>query len=407
MRVNIQMNKKDLTVISIFIFAFTCWLFAFPFFGPVMELFLTSIRAFSIEKGRIFLVFLLAMAGSSYLMGHVVDRTKRRLIFILIFALIGSVLTLTFLWLKTLGEAMLVSMFLGISAGAVAVSWGAYFADSTQPEERGKIMGIGMACAFIVAYFFWTVGDLGFGEMPSTPIIIISGIFLLMVLAFALRPPEKIRDIDPTKAGKQPVTKQTFYLYCISIFLFSWVGGIVFSVVLPTIRDLYGATNFYVIWAVLYSVGALTAGFFMDSEGRKPIAIVGLVIAGTSLVILWFGGMAMGYVGLIFMVFGFAFISVFSFVIWADLASALSRGRGYGIGHGILTLAFAMGLISIGITYGRVTIEEIRTSLLLASFLLFVCIVPLIFAEEPLPKELLEQRKLDEYTMMVKEMIKK
>jgi len=200
MQFNLNIDKKDLIIISLFIFAYTCWFFAFPFFGPVMNIFLTDIKAFSIEKGRIFFVFLLSMVGTSYLIGHLVDRTKKRLIYILVFALVGSLLTLAFLWLKTLGEAMLFSLFLGVSSGVVAVSWGAYFADSTQPEERGKIMGIGMALASIVAYFFWIFEDLNLGYTPSTPIIIISFIFLLMTLAFALRPAEKIEDIDPANA---------------------------------------------------------------------------------------------------------------------------------------------------------------------------------------------------------------
>lgn len=95
-------------------------------------------------------------------------------------------------------------------------------------------------------------------------------------------------------------------------------------------------------------------------------------------------------------------MSIASFVIWADLAPAKSRGIFYGAGFGLMTSAQMLGLILTGTSFGAVSASQINAYMLFSSVALFLCIPPLILAEEALPKELIEKRQLLEYLDGVK-----
>ncbi|MFX0210918.1 MAG: MFS transporter [Candidatus Hodarchaeota archaeon] len=394
----IKVEKNIFAMIVISIASYLVWFNAFPTFGPIMVSFLDGLKALGIEKGRSVLLFLLSITVSSLVSGYLIDKLKKRVIFIWIAALIASLLTFSFLWLNKISDIFLFSLFLGFVAGISPGAWGAYFADNISPEDRGRIMGITVGVTMPIAYLFF-IAD--FGGTARTSLIIIGSCLLITLLTLILRPREKTEKTS-SKKRRGLATKQLVF-YIIPMFLFYLVAGILFAIVFPTVQDHVRNEIFYLIWAIPFLLGAIFAGIQLDSRGRKFPTIVGLAITGVSLAVFGILGLRAGYLCIIPLAIGYSFVTISSFVIWADLAPASSRGIFYGAGIGLMTAALMVGLILSGTHFGSVSVSQINRYLLFSSVALFLCIPPLILAEEALPKELIEKRQLLEYLDAVKD----
>jgi len=401
----LRVNKNSFAMIFISIVGYLVWLMAFPMFGPIIASFLDGLKALGIEKGRFVLLFLISISVSSLVNGYLIDKAKRRVIFIWISTLMASLLTFAFVWLNKFSELFLFSLFLGVLAGISPAAWGAYFADNTSPEDRGRIMGISVGLSMPIAYLFLIAEPFEIGGTAETKLIIIGSCLLITLLTLTLRPREKTQEISSSKGRRKRrgAGAKQLVLYASPIFLFYLVAGILLSIVFPTIQDHVRNEIFYLIWAIPFMFGAIFAGIQLDLRGRKFPTIVGLAITGVSLAIFGIIGLRLGYVCIIPLAIGYSFVTISSFVIWADLAPARSRGIFYGAGIGLMTSAQMLGLILTGTRFGNVSASQINIYLLLSSVALFLCIPPLILAEEALPKELIEKRKLLEYLDGVKD----
>jgi MFS family permease len=396
----LRIDRSSFIILSIFIVIYLSWLLAFPLFGPINAKYFDGFRALSIEKGKWILLFLASLIVSNLASGFLVDRVRKRVIFILVSTLIASALTMSFVWINY-DIVFLFSILLGISAGISPVAWGAYFADHTLPEDRGRIMGISIGLAIPISQLF-LISELSGIGMTTNLLILIAGSWLLVTfLALGFRPKEKTEEITLAKTRRGPGPKQ-IALYAIPMFLFYVVAGILFAIVFPTIQNLIGSDIFYLIWALPFIVGAIFAGIQLDLRGRKFPTIVGLAITGVSLAVLGILGLSFGYICVIPLAVGYSFVAISSFVIWADLAPVKSRGIFYGAGLGLMATAQMLGLILTGVSFGMASAGQINAYMLFSSVALFLCIPPLLLAEEALPKELIEKRQLLDYLDGVK-----
>lgn len=400
----LRVDKKIFAILSTFIIIYLSWFFAFPLFGPIAADFFNGFKALGIEKGKWVLLFLASMIASSLASGYFVDKTSKKVMLIWISTIVMSVLTFAFLWLN-FNDVFLFSITLGLAAGVSPVAWGAYFADHTFPEDRGRIMGISVGLSMPIAQLFLISEPFDVGSTMNTKISIIGSLLLITFLTLALRPKAKKQEEtegSPSAKGQKGLAPRQIVLYTIPIFLFYWVAGILLSIVFPTVQDNLKNEVFYLIWAVPFLFGAIIGGVFLDLQGRKFPSVVGLAITGVSLAVFGVVGIRLTNLILISLAIGYSFITVLSFIIWADLAPPKARGRYYGAGLGLMNSALMMGLISAGVIFGSVAISKIESYMLLSSVALFLCIPPIIMAEETLPKEVIEQRQLLEYLDGVK-----
>jgi MFS family permease len=395
----LRINKKTLATLLIFIIAFLVWFFAFPQFGPILSEFFNSFNALSIDKGKWVLLFLASMTASVIGTGFLVDKALKKVLMIVLITPVISILTVAFL-LVNFESSFLFAVLLGFAAGVSPVAIGAYFADHTSPEDRGRIVGMAIGATLLISQVFLLIGPLDIGYISNANILIIVIVLLITFVGLAFRPRETSQDTS-TKARKGPPPKQ-IALYAIPIFLFYVVAGILFSIVFPTIQDHINTSVFYLIWAIPYMIGAVFAGVQLDIRGRKFPTILGLAITGVSVAFVGILGVNWGYLFIIPLAVGFSFVSITSLIVWADLASAKSRGKYYGIGFGLITAAQMVGLILSGVSFGSSSAAQISLYTLFASIALFLCIPPLFLAEEALPKELIEKRQLLDYLEGVK-----
>jgi MFS family permease len=399
----LKVDKRSFALIFISVVGYLVWLNAFPLYGPIAVALFEGFKALYIERGRFMLLFLASMTVSSLAAGYYIDKVKKRVIIICIATIIASILTFAVLWLNQLSDLFVVAPLLGLIAGVSPPAWGAYFADNTLPEDRGRIMGLSISLSIPIAYLFSITEPFTLGGTADQKLIIIGFSLLIPLLTLVLRSKEKSEETRSSRRRRGPPPKQLM-LYAIPLFLFYVVAGILLSIFFPFVQENVGTEVFYLSWALPFAFGAILSGILLDSSGRKFPTIIGLAITGVSLAIFatsiyilpgtW---VQIGWVWIIPLAVGYAFVTNSSFVIWADLAPAQSRGRYYGAGIALMASALLLGQFITGTAFGNVSASTINQYTLFSSVALFLGIPPLIVAEEALPKEVIERRQMEEY----------
>ncbi|HXX88329.1 MAG TPA: hypothetical protein VEH86_07800 [Candidatus Acidoferrum sp.] len=142
-------------------------------------------------------------------------------------------------------------------------------------------------------------------------------------------------------------------------------------------------------------------GFLSDKVGRKPLTIVGFILLGIEYSSLGlFSGQVVTrylYVCLDSVVWGM-FAAVFFMAVWGDLAERRSKERYYLLGGLPYLLA---GYLSI-LVKPFVSSIQIASAFSLASFFLFLAVLPLLYARETLPEKTIKDRELKSYVEKAK-----
>ncbi len=66
-----------------------------------------------------------------------------------------------------------------------------------------------------------------------------------------------------------------------------------------------------------------------------------------------------------------------------------------------------IGLMGVGTTFGGVTVQKINNYMLYSSVALFLCIPPLIQAEDALPPEVIEKRQMEQHMKRARRAVEK
>jgi MFS family permease len=389
-------------MILVTVIGYLVWLFAFPLFGPVLSVYLGEMRALAIEKGRVLQIFFLLMAISSAGSGYLIDKTGRRTVFIWGSAVLGAILTVVLVFFNDVLMVFPVMAVLGIAAGISPAAWGTFFADYTAPEDRGRIMGLCVALSIPLAYIFLVTGALNVAGFQNFGLIIVGVLLLITVSTIALQPKDVEISERDARRSRGAGTRQII-LYSIPIFLFYTVVGVLYSTVFPTIQDNIDHILFYLMWAIPVLLGGLYGGVQLDMRGRKFPMIIGLAITGVSLAFLGVLGIRQGSFAIITLAIGYSIVTISSFIIWSDLAPMKGRGTHYGLGFGLIGIALLIGLMVSGGGFGSISESRIRNFMFFSAVSLFLCIPPLIVAEDALPKEVIEKRQMEEHLKRARE----
>ena len=399
---SIKLERKDFILIFVSVAGYLTWLLAFPLFGPIMADYLGAMKALAIEKGRVIQIFLALMSVSSLCSGYLIDKTGKRLIFLWVSTAVASLLSLAFLVVNDILIVFPIAAILGIVAGFAPTAWGTIFADHTAPEDRGRVMGISVAISMPIVYSFLFLDSAYIGGLAPIGVPLIGVLYLLTLLTVLLKPVDK--EIDEREARRnRGAGQRQIILYAAPLFLFYIVVGVMFSIVFPTLQANVNLNLFYIIWAIPTFLGSLVGGSLLDSRGRKFPMILGLATTGVSLAILGILGINVGYVSIITLAGGYTIVIISSFIIWADLAPMKSRGIHYGFGFALMSFAMLLGLMASGTIFGSVSESHLKRFMFFSAVALFLCIPPLIVAEDALPMEIIEKRQMEEHLKKARE----
>ncbi|MGD0495798.1 MAG: hypothetical protein ABSB28_07120 [Candidatus Bathyarchaeia archaeon] len=288
---------------------------------------------------------------------------------------------------------ILISLFLGIVAGMGLPSCLAYFADTTVVENRGLYGGI-------------TWGTIGFGTLIFlvlvSPLDLASAfatlaawrIFGLVVFFFLSRSWGRTQQRHSSSSYRSILQRREMVLYLVPWVMFSLVN---FSEA-PVLERLFGDSYVFVEFVEFAITGfsAVVGGLLSDLVGRKRVVITGFIILGIGYAVLSLFS-EMQFSGYLYTVLdGFAwgmFASVFFMTLWGDLAGDYRREKYYALG-GIPY--FLAGFLPI-IVKPYAGMIQTATAFSLASFFLFLAVLPLMYAPETLPEKTIQQRELGKY----------
>lgn len=142
----------------------------------------------------------------------------------------------------------------------------------------------------------------------------------------------------------------------------------------------------------------------MDLKGRKLVIIGGVVMLGLGYALLslfpFIPPVQAFYMivdGIAFGIFTVAFLSV----VWGDMSNGERGDKFYALGTIPVPIAI---MISLFISPWLATLS-LSSTLSIASFFIFLAVIPLFFAPELLPERVLKKRELRKYVEKVKKAV--
>jgi len=340
----------------------------------------------------------IAIIGSG-IVGAVLSRKINRLKFLylwIIFGVFTSLLPAVFN-IFTLSHALVISILLGVSFGLGMPSCLAYFAECTIVENRGRIGGI----SFLVAILCVPLLTIPLQTFNLTVNAIIIAIWRGTGLIIFFLKPEKHSTVTTNKnvSFASILSEKSFLLYFVAWFMFPLVdqfeGALVVPFLtgwMPSLLDTMG-----VVEPIVAGLSILIAGMLCDLIGRKKIVLSGFVALGVAYAIIGLDPRSVISWYLYFIVDGVAwgiFLLTFVLILWGDLSQPGSREKYYALGSIPFFLSY---IIPQFLTESFVEQIALSAAFSLASFFLFIAVMPLVFAPETLPEKKMELRRLRKF----------
>ena len=354
-------------------------------------------------KILLFGAFFAAIAASAFVGGWLFPRARKTgLVLWMIFGAIMSV-TLATIPNNNLFVNFIISVLLGASVGMGLPSTLAYFADATHIAKRGMLGGITWST---VGFGVLAIGGLvNFVESTLGLELLSLWRIIGLVFFFALtRAKQESVTKKPTQDYRRILARRDIILYLVPWVMFSLVN----FAESPITENLLGdfASLAGLITFAISGIFAIIGGILADRVGRKRIVITGFIFFGVEYAILsLFSANPIShyiYIGLDGAAWGM-FAAVFFMTLWGDLSEGFQRERYYVLGGLPYLLA---GFLPIVIEpYTGVILPPAAFSI--ASFFLFVAVLPLIYAPETLPEKTMKDRDLSSYVEKAKKIVEK
>jgi len=188
-----------------------------------------------------------------------------------------------------------------------------------------------------------------------------------------------------------------FYLVPWIMFcLLNWIES-------PLLTNLFGETYNLIgfVEVIIAGVSALVGGLIADFAGRKRVIIIGFIILGLGYAVLsLISGLRVSwyiYAALDGIAWGM-FAAVFFMTLWGDLGGGNQKEKYYVVGG----LPYLLGMFMSELVKPYIKVMPLTTAFSLASFFLFLAVLPLMYAPETLPEKRIKERELKGYVEKAK-----
>jgi MFS family permease len=390
-----SIGKRGFLVITIlFLSVFGWYYMAVPMINSV----LSGLDITHTQNLAIWATFYLSIIGTSIL-GTFLSNKVGRLKFLYAWTVLGVVISFlpALLTNVTFLHVWSMSLLLGASFGLGIPSCLAYFAECTIVENRGRISGITFLIANISVPFLailFSIFDLA----------TISVIFALLrgmgLIVFFLKPEKQPSSQITTSVSFVSILRdRTFLLYFVAWSMFPLVDSfervLVYNFLIEWRPNLIG--NMGIVEPLVAGLSILIAGLLCDWIGRKKIVLSGFVALGVAYAIIGLAPYFEISWYLYFLVDAVAwgiFLLVFVLILWGDLAQSKNSEKYYTLGS---IPYFLSSIIPSLLTQSFIDQVSLSAAFSLASFFLFVAVMPLVFAPETLPEKKMELRRLRKF----------
>jgi len=295
----------------------------------------------------------------------------------------------------TFSSVSVVSFLLGFSFGLGMPSCLAYYADHTEINNRGKIGGIILCITNLGAFPF--ASALLFAKSYNVRFIMLAlwrlvGLVSFIFLKFIDKPNPKPK---LTTSIHDLITNRQFLLYFMPWTLFIFIDRLCGYLLERVLFE-----------AIFGSFSSIVAGFLADTFGRKRIVIYGFILLGIAYGVIGIApNMLISYyihVVLDGIAAGILWV-VFITVIWGDLTKPGVREEAYMLGN----IFFFISQIVPTLLFSYLIALPLNSVFSLASFFLFLAVLPLMYAPETLPEREIKRRELRKYIEKAKKIREK
>ena len=325
----------------------------------------------------------------------------RFLIFWVFFGVISSLLLIGAPTFSKSGVAMLM-VFLGFAFGIGFPSALALIPALTRVEERGRVSGVIFCITYAISpLFLFTVVQL---DIFFTSLMLVAwrslslGVFLLHIRADETAQLRPVSYLSVLRRGK-------FFLY-----FFPWLALCLINYFgYQVLGQSFSKSMMALMGIVEFTVGSLfclISGWLMDLKGRKQVIIGGMVMLGLGYALLslfpFIPPVQAFYMivdSIAFGIFTVAFVSV----VWGDMSNGERGDKFYALGNIPVTMAI---MLSLFISPWLTTLS-LSGTFSLASFFIFLAIIPLFFAPELLPEKMIKEREVRKYVEEAKKVARR
>jgi len=387
-----SVGKRGFLVITILFVSVFGWLYMAV---PMINSILSDLDITNTQNLAIWTTFYVSIIGTSIL-GTFLSNKVGRLKFLYIWTILGVVISFlpALLTNVTFSQVWSMSLLLGASFGLGIPSFFAYFADCTAVENRGRLGGI----TFLITNISVPILAILISPFDLATFSIIFGLLRAMGLIVFFFKPEKqpSSQITTNVSFVSILRDRTFLLYFVAWFMFLLVDQFEKALLeqflngwMPSLIDIMGS-----IEPLVGGISILVAGLLCDRIGRKKIVFSGFVALGVAYAIIGLAPLSVISWYLYFIVDGVAwgiFLLIFVLILWGDLSQPGTREKYYALGSVPFFLSYIIPQF-----LSESLFEQISSfaAFSLASFFLFVAVLPLMFAPETLPEKKMELRRL-------------
>jgi len=348
------------------------------------------------ETVVVFTVFYMSLWFSAVIGATELIKKLQEKTFLLFWILLGTCmyfLSIIIVIENSLLNLIITAFVLGVSIGMGIPVCLALFANYIDIKNRGLV---GAAIFFIIqlitVFLCVLISSLHIAEK-----FLIAGLWRLLGIAgiFFLAPVRTLHEENRQNSFSSIVGERTFILYFFPWFLFCLISFLE----APLLERFFGPELFdthLMIEIAMSSVSAFLGGAICDFKGRRIASVLGFILLGISYAVLSV------FHGAYFSIYSFMLLEgtawgilyvVFVFVIWGDLSEKRTREKYYLLGNMPYLLS---GWIE-NFAKPFVEVIPIYASFSLASFFLFLAVLPLLYAPETLPEKMLKDRELRSY----------
>jgi MFS family permease len=318
---------------------------------------------------------------------------RRKLLTVWMVATILASLTLLLGGTTNILIVTLIGLALGASLGFGMPACISQFTDSIPIDARGRISGITFLASGIGIFAFSLAGITEFW---------ILGILLAVwrLCGFAILQLTKTLFVEKAKRSaatyKKIIAQKSFALYFVPWVMFSIINYLV----APSSRNVGADSgNITLIQIGCMGVAAIIGGFFLDTVGRKRIAVLGFVLLGLGTAALGISAKDQVIIYFNSVVDGIAWgllLVLFILTIWGDLSQDSPSDKYYAIG---VAPFFVSKFLDLAINTNNIndTLQGDSALFSFGAFFLFLAVLPLVYAPETLPEKLMKDRDLRSY----------
>ena len=388
----IKTTPALLTVVN----AFLWYIFSYAVFSEKVD----GLNMLYSEELVLYSIYYSSVAISAIIGAKFAPRFRRLLLVLWPFLGVIATMSLTLISQNSIWYNGSIALFFGISIGVGLPSCLSYFADSAPIENRGFAAGIIWSLLGFSILFFAFVYGFGTQVMVIALAIwrVLGGIGFLV---FSSKYDTVLRKQEGSSMQKSPSFLELIRKREVLLYLFPWMMfSIINFVEAPILTRVFG-DGFVLLQILEYAIVGLIAvvgGYISDIVGRKRVIIAGFVMLGATYAIMSAVFLVSDAEYLMYLFFALDGVTwgllatVFMTVIWGDLGEDFAKDKYYVLGGLPFLLAGIWSLIVQPFVdfppWGAFS---------LASFLLFLAVLPLVFAPETLPAKTMKDKALKSY----------